>query len=135
MANARTGNPAFGGVKILVDMNLSTEWPTFLEHAGYEARHWSEVGHPSASDEDLIKWASENGFIIFTHDLDFGMLLHASQAKSPSVIQIRTNDVDPNVLAPVLLHVLREAQQEISSGALVTIYSDRHRISILPLGR
>jgi len=121
-------------VKILVDMNLSTEWPRFFKEAGHEAKHWSEIGSPSASDEDLMKWASENEFIIFTHDLDFGMLLHASRAKSPSVIQIRTNDVDPAVLTPVVLQALHDAKEEIANGGIVTIYSDRHRISILPLG-
>jgi predicted nuclease of predicted toxin-antitoxin system len=135
MAYARAGNPAFGSVKILVDMNLSAAWSTFLQHAGHETKHWSEVGSHSAPDERLMEWAFENGFVIFTHDLDFGMLLHASHAKSPSVIQIRTNDVDPMVLAPVLLQALHEAEQEIANGALVTIYKDRHRISILPLGR
>jgi predicted nuclease of predicted toxin-antitoxin system len=135
MAHPGTGNSALGSVKILVDMNLSPEWPRFLESAGHEAKHWTEIGSPMALDEELMRWASENGFVIFTHDLDFGMLLHASRATSPSVVQVRTNDVDPAALAPVVLQALREAELEIENGALVTVYSARHRISILPLGR
>jgi hypothetical protein len=30
--------------RILVDMNLSTEWISLLQAAGHQAVHWSDVG-------------------------------------------------------------------------------------------
>jgi predicted nuclease of predicted toxin-antitoxin system len=45
-------------MKILLDMNLSPSWVLVLA-AG---------------------WARQNGFVVFTHDLDFSALLVATQA-------------------------------------------------------
>jgi predicted nuclease of predicted toxin-antitoxin system len=120
-------------VKILIDMNLTPEWRRALEDAGHEAKHWSEIGAADASDEAIMHWCRENGFVVFTHDLDHGILLHATRALSPSVIQVRSDDVAPAVLAPSVLKALRQAQGEIESGALITVYMDRHRITLLPL--
>jgi predicted nuclease of predicted toxin-antitoxin system len=44
--------------RLLVDMNLSTEWIPFLKAAGHEAVHWSEVGDPRAPDTEQMTWAS-----------------------------------------------------------------------------
>ena len=38
-------------------------------------------------------------FVLLTHDLDFGAILASSGANIPSVIQIRTEDLRPDVLA------------------------------------
>lgn len=38
-------------MKIIIDMNLSPEWVSVLESAGYEAVHWSTVGQPQATDK------------------------------------------------------------------------------------
>ena len=66
--------------RLLVDMNLSTEWIPLLKAAGHEAVHWSEVGDPRAPDPDLRPWASSRGYAVFTHDLDFGTMLALSGA-------------------------------------------------------
>jgi predicted nuclease of predicted toxin-antitoxin system len=74
MAGRRTGS-AFGlDVKILIDMNLPPRWVQLFANAGWEALHWSQVGSPTASDREIMAWARENGYIVFTHDLDFSAL-------------------------------------------------------------
>jgi predicted nuclease of predicted toxin-antitoxin system len=120
-------------VKILIDMNLTPKWCRALGDAGHEARHWSEIGAVDASDEVIMDWCRENGFVVFTHDLDHGILLHATRATSPSVIQVRSDDVDPRVLAPSVIKALEQTHDEIAAGALITVYMDRHRITLLPL--
>jgi len=40
-----------------------------------------------------MDWAKDNGYVVFTHDLDFSALLAATQAECSSVIQVRTQDV------------------------------------------
>jgi predicted nuclease of predicted toxin-antitoxin system len=62
-------------MKILVVMNLSPRWVAALETAGIEARHWSTLGASNAPDADVLKWAAANGFVLLTHDLDFGAIL------------------------------------------------------------
>ena len=82
-------------MKILIDMNLSPDWTVSLREAGFESVHWSQVGDPKASDETIMNYALARGHVVFTHDLDFGAILAATHAEAPSVIQVRTQDVDP----------------------------------------
>lgn len=41
---------------------------------------------------------TENGYVIFTHDLDFGAMLALSRIESPSVLQVRARNVLPDHL-------------------------------------
>lgn len=70
-------------------MNLSPDWVEVLSGEGIDAVHWSEIGASSAYDQELMAWAKSNGYIVLTHDLDFGAILAATNADAPSVIQLR----------------------------------------------
>jgi predicted nuclease of predicted toxin-antitoxin system len=85
-------------LKILLDMNLSPSWIASLESGGHSAVHWSSIGSPSARDTEIMAWARENSHIVLTNDLDYGALLFATAAASPSVIQIRARISDRRVL-------------------------------------
>ena len=86
-------------LRILVDMNLSPDWVDVLQRLGWTTIHWCNVGSPSATDREIMDWARANGHIVFTHDLDFGILLAHSKDGGPSVIQVRTQDVSRSILA------------------------------------
>lgn len=120
-------------MKILVDMNLSPRWVALLQQAGWDALHWSAVGDPCAPDAEIMRWARENGYIVFTHDLDFGALLAATWAQGPSVIQIRVHDVMPEALGSRMVQILQEYKGVLEQGALVTVDEVRTRIRVLPL--
>ena len=87
-------------LRLLVDMNLSPSWVEILCDGGFEAEHWSQIGSHDAPDSELFEWARTHGYIVFTHGLDFGAMLNATQAESPSVFQVRTDDVSPEALSP-----------------------------------
>ena len=72
-------------MKILIDMNLTPQWGEYFSKAGIESVHWSDIGDPAVPDRDLFQWAKDNGFIVLTHDLDFGAILAATKADSPSL--------------------------------------------------
>jgi predicted nuclease of predicted toxin-antitoxin system len=82
-----------------------------------------------------MRWAREQGRVVLTHDLDFGAMLAATQATSPSVAQIRTQDVRPESLAPLLILVLRRYENELTEGALLIADRSRSRVRILPLNK
>ncbi|MCC6498752.1 MAG: DUF5615 family PIN-like protein [Anaerolineales bacterium] len=119
-------------MKIVIDMNLSPDWAKVLNDAGWESVHWSTVGDLRATDEVIMSWARDNGFIVFTHDLDFGVLLALTKADSPSVVQVRTQDVFPEVLGNRLIKVLQEHQSVLENGALLTVDEAKSRIRLLP---
>jgi predicted nuclease of predicted toxin-antitoxin system len=59
-------------------------------------RALEQVGDPRASDAQLMTWARTRGYVVFTHDMDFGALLAATRARGPSVLQVRVNDTMPS---------------------------------------
>lgn len=120
-------------MKLLIDMNLSPEWIPALQQEGWEVVHWSQIGDPKATDHTIMQWAKANGFVIFTHDLDFGTILAVGQMDCPSVIQIRTQDVHPASLKQLVFQVLRKFQGPLENGALVTVDESKARVRLLPI--
>lgn len=121
-------------MKILIDMNLSPDWCQALSQFGFESIHWSNVGEPTAPDKILMEWAKSNGYVVFTHDLDFGSILAATQANAPSVIQVRVQDTFPEVLIDTVVAVLKQFEFQLLAGALITIDKNKSRVRILPIG-
>ncbi|MBM3334195.1 DUF5615 family PIN-like protein [Candidatus Sumerlaeota bacterium] len=122
-------------MKILLDMNLSPRLIPILEQHGHICTHWSAVGDLEADDQTIMKWAAERGYVVLTHDLDFGAILAIGQHVAPSVIQIRTQDVLSESFQTLLVRMLDEFRETLETGALVVADKDRFRVRVLPLSR
>ena len=122
-------------MKLLVDMNLSPEWVPVLTQAGWETVHWSGIGNPRAADSEIMAWATQNGHVVITHDLDFGTMLALTQAEGPSVIQVRTQDATPLAIGKLVISALHQFQTELETGALIVLDEASVRARILPLKR
>ncbi|MGB4267652.1 MAG: DUF5615 family PIN-like protein [Spirochaetota bacterium] len=120
-------------MKILIDMNLSPQWCNYFDQEGIIATHWSSIGKPDASDEEIFLYAKENDFVIFTHDLDFSIILAYTSLHSPSVIQLRTKDTLPSKHASKVITSIKKHKEELTQGAIVTIDLIQSRIRILPI--
>lgn len=120
-------------VRVLIDMNLSPEWKKGFASQGWTSCPRSEIGSPSAPDTDLMAWAREENYVIFTHDLAFGALFAASGHSKPSMIQMRCEDTAPSTKGPPLIEALCLAEADLGNGTLVTADPRRTRIRILPL--
>ena len=118
-------------MKLLVDMNLSPAWVTFLRANGHEAVRWSEVGPPEAPDRALIAWARAHGHVVLTHDHDFGAILTQAGEDKPSVITLRTPELLPEGAGARVLEVLKALEDELEQGALVIIEPERVRLRSL----
>lgn len=116
-------------------MNLSPAWVGFLEQAGFEVVHWASVGAATASDAQIMEWARQRDHIVFTHDMDFSALLAVNGASGPSVLQVRAQDVMPDVIGPDVVRVLTMRAEAFSAGAIVTIDKIKSRIRVLPVRR
>jgi predicted nuclease of predicted toxin-antitoxin system len=119
-------------MKILIDMNLSPDWAELFSKQGWAAAHWSTIGDQRAPDHVIMEWACANGYIVFTHDLDFGALLAVTRAKGPSVIQIRIQDILPGYLGHKMIGILKQYEGALETGALITVDESRSRVRILP---
>lgn len=119
-------------VRLLVDVNLSPEWIPELERHGYDAVHWSTVGDPRATDVMIMAWACDRGYVVFTHDLDFGTILALTHAEGPSVLQVRGQDIFPDDIGPVVIAALRQHEQALAAGAIVVVDRRKSRVRVLP---
>lgn len=95
----------------VIDMNLSPLWCDYFKLAGYEAIHWATVGDARATDRSITAWAKQNGYTVFTHDLDFGTILAVTNADGPSVIQVREHDVLPEGMGDVVLQAIKQFEE------------------------
>lgn len=122
-------------MKLLVDMNLSPRWVSYLEKAQFRAEHWSNVGSAHAADGELMTYAAVHDFIVLTSDLDFGAILAATHRSKPSVIQVRSRNLDPGFTGTIVVQALLRLEAELRAGALLTVEEASTRVRLLPLNR
>jgi predicted nuclease of predicted toxin-antitoxin system len=115
-------------VKLLVDLNLSPEWVPLFRQKGFDAVHWSAIGKAIATDDEVLQWARENQAVVFTHDLDFGVLLAHTESTGPSVMQVYAQDVAPAHLGNLVLSALSTHEAALAAGALITVDETRARV-------
>jgi len=121
-------------IRLVIDINLTPAWVEVLTNHGWPTVHWSTVGDPRAKDRTVMMWAREHGHVVFTHDLDFGALLALTREHGPSVVQVRTHDVLPERIGPIVASTIRTYESQLHAGAIVTIDESRGRVRILPIG-
>lgn len=120
-------------MKLIVDMNLSPRWVGLLNNSGFQSIHWSAAGPANACDSDIMVYAGANNYVILTHDLDFSAILAVTHGERPSVVQIRGDDISPDVIGLRVISALQQMETELEVGALLTIEPDRNRLRLLPL--
>jgi predicted nuclease of predicted toxin-antitoxin system len=120
-------------VQLVIDMNLSVEWVAELASREWSAVHWSTVGVPSAEDSVIMAWALNHGYVVFTHDLDFGTMLALTHATGPSVLQVRGQHVLPEDIGPIVNAALRQHEAALTAGALLVVDLKNSRVRLLPL--
>jgi len=120
-------------MKLLVDMNLSPRWIALLRNSGWETVHWSSVGKATARDTEIMAFAAEKDYVVLTHDMDFSAILAATHGEKPSVVQIRAENISPEMIGRQVVAALRHLARELKAGALVTVDPARTRVRLLPL--
>lgn len=120
-------------MKVLIDMNLSPDWVPVLNGALHEAVHWSTVGDVKAPDAEILAYARDHSQVLFTHDLDFAVILALTRSTGPSVLQVRTHDVLPSSIGNLVNSVLQQHETELLRGALVSVDEFTARLRILPI--
>ena len=120
-------------MKIVVDMNLSPRWVAYLNTAGLDAVHWSDVGAINARDETIMAWAIAVDVVVLTHDLDFSAILAFTQHTQPSVVQIRAADLNPDHIGAQVVAAIQQTHTELTTGAIVSVDPVQARVRLLPL--
>ena len=80
-----------------------------------------------------MNYAFTEGYVVFTHDLDFGDILAVTGAKGPSVIQVRTENPTLEAIKRLLFKALDQFKVRLDKGTLITLSPGVMRARIMPL--
>jgi predicted nuclease of predicted toxin-antitoxin system len=122
-------------MKYLLDQGVPRSAAALLRAAGIHAVHTGEVGLATATDAVILQVARDEGYVVVTLDADFHALLAHSGADAPSVIRIRRERLDAELVAAIVQSVAREIAEDLEQGAAVTVQAGRVRVRRLPIIR
>lgn len=118
---------------LLLDQGLPRSTVTELKHLNISSIHVGDIGMFAAKDSEIIQKALEDSFIIVTLDSDFHTILASSGNTKPSVIRIRIEGLKAKELAALIHSVLQAADNEINTGAAISVNERGIRVKHLPL--
>jgi predicted nuclease of predicted toxin-antitoxin system len=72
-------------------------------------------------------------FYLPTTYLDFGAILASSLGVSPSVVQIRALNLDPDAVMAKVVDAIEKVAEDLKTGALVIVQPGSTRARILPI--
>lgn len=120
-------------MKILIDMNIPPEWVNFLLSQQIESDHITEFLPGTAKDEDILHFAYDNEYAIFTCDMDFPRMMAESGEKLPSIILSRYNDLNIEDHGIYISQKIIAYSSDIENGVILTFKKDKFRIRNLPI--
>ena len=120
-------------MKVVVDMNLSITWVSYLRARGHDVEHWSSIGAHDSKDFEIMEYCRGEDAVVLTGDLDFATLHAIDGSTKPSVIQLRAQDKLPASEGPLVARALTIGARNLQLGAIVTISSARMRVAKLPI--
>jgi predicted nuclease of predicted toxin-antitoxin system len=119
-------------MKLLLDQGLPRSTIVHLRIAGIDAFHAGDHGLATANDSRILDFGRQEGMAVVTLDADFHKLLAMSGERGPSV-SIRIEGLRGEVLATLLVNVLKVCQDELRTGAVVSVTKKQVRIRKLPI--
>ncbi|MDB9525975.1 DUF5615 family PIN-like protein [Oscillatoria sp. CS-180] len=120
-------------MKFLADMGISPRTVEWLRQQGYDAVHLLDEGLQRLPDGEILQKAKAEGRIVLTIDLDFGYLLAISGAVLPSVVLFRLGNASREVVEARLANVLSQCEEDLCSGAIISVSDEMFRVRNLPL--
>jgi predicted nuclease of predicted toxin-antitoxin system len=121
-------------VRFLVDQNLSPLVAEGLVAAGHDAVHTDALGLARASDAIILQRAETENRVVVSADTDFGDLLVLHASRKPSIILLRRPvERRADQVVALLVANIPAVEEDLESGAIVVLDSDRVRSRRLPI--
>ncbi|PID41579.1 MAG: hypothetical protein CSB48_14475 [Proteobacteria bacterium] len=112
------------GIPYSTGMQLPAEW---------DVVHVADVEMSYATDRDIIEYAQQQHRICVTLDSDFHSILAVDNMSLPSVIRIRQEGLKAKDLARLLCQIWPSIEEQVQSGAMVSVDDKQLRIRRLPI--
>lgn len=120
-------------MKLILDQGLPRSTAVLLRDSGVDGVHTGELGLATAEDHEILEYARSDDRVVVTLDADFHTLIALSGAAGPSVIRVRVEGLRAEALTLLLQRILKAWTEDLESGCMLTVQSDRIRARRLPL--
>ena len=120
-------------MKFLADMGISLRTVEWLRELGYDVVHLRDRGLQRLPDDEILALALVKQRIILTIDFDFAQLLAVSKQALPSVILFRLGNENYDEINQRLIKVLNNCQQDLETGAIVSVNNETFIVKKLPI--
>lgn len=119
-------------MRFLVDRCTGRRLAQWLRDQGHDVREASEVS-PDPGDQALLSWAVAEQGVLVTIDSDFGLLVFHRSQQQPGIV--RLPDVPASQRIALMARLLERYPNELAEGAILTVGTERVRISRVPTSR
>jgi predicted nuclease of predicted toxin-antitoxin system len=113
-------------VKLFPDENLSPQHAAELRTDGHDAVAVLEVGLSGATDEQVLRFAVENGRVLVTLDADFANVFPPEQTLG--VIRLKVHPATEERIRQAIRRALLYLQDIDLAGRLAVVDEDKIRI-------
>ena len=120
-------------MRFFVDMPLSPELAQWLRGEGHDAVHANDLSMHRTPDSEILRFATRDGRVVVTADLDFPRLLAAVGSAGPGLILLRGGNYSEAESRDCLRRVLMSIVQDELPRSIVVVDRERIRRRWLPV--
>ena len=118
-------------MRIIADENINRAIIKMLIQNGYDVFSIQDH-HPGFDDAEIVKQFSDINAIIITQDKDFGDLTFLKNINTNTIILLRFNAVDINLMIDVLINFLKENLLETLRNKFIVLTPFKKRFRNIP---
>lgn len=120
-------------MRLLADVHISPRTVKFLRSLGHDVVRVSEALRPTASDQEIIDNALDDGRVVLTQDLDFSAVVALSGRSAPSIVSLRLTSSRIENVNSRLAVAIPLIESDLREGAIVAVEDERIRTRRLPI--
>ena len=115
-------------MKLFLDENLSPQHASQLRAEGHDALAVLEVGLSGANDDQVLRFAVENGRVLVTLDADFAIVIRFPPEKTLGVVRLKVHPATEEKIRDAIRRALLLLQNIDLTGRLAVVDEDKIRI-------
>jgi len=115
--------------RFVIDEDMPRSTGIALAEEGHEVRDVRDHGRRGSSDEEIYRFAQEEGAVLLTGDLGFGNILKFPLGQHSGIVVARfPNAIPPREINKELVAGLRDLRNDDFKGNLIIMEPGRIRI-------
>jgi len=115
-------------VRLFLDENLSSQHASELRLEGYDAIAVLEAGLSGATDEEVLRFAVDNGRVLVTLDADFANVMRFPPEQTVGVVRLKVHPASEDRIRQAIRRALLFLHNVEMVGRLAVVDDEKIRI-------